>query len=347
VSNIIVRLKAEQIVRRVGDRRRGQAGRPEGVLEIDPDGGTFIGVAIEEQCIRLIACALDGGCRGALAVESGSTMGSTLAYLQRGIHTLIANLGANFDQVRGIRVEYHGLIDRYGHLVLAPRFGLRDIPLGTLLRGLFPVPVHLENNTKAATLAEHLFGACRDVDDFVLVHGGSGISGALYLQGTLYHGTGFAGELGHIKMVPNGRPCRCGGNGCLVAYISDSALRARLAESGRTLPDTAAIVRAASANAAVRAVLAAAGEMLGVAVANLVNLLNPRRVVLAGTLAELSGYLLPAARAALAKNALVAMDEDVTILVSELGGSAVELGVGFVMESSFPLRPRPCLSAWR
>jgi transposase-like protein len=196
VSNIIVRLQAEQIVRRVDDRRRGQAGRPEGVLEIDPDGGTFIGVAIEPECIRLIACGLDGGCRSALAVESGSTMGSTLAYLQRGIHTLVANLGANFDQVRDIGVGYHRLIDRYGHLVLAPRFGLRDIPLGTLLRGLFPVPVHLENNTKAATLAEYLFGACRDVDDVVLVHGGSGISGALYLQGTLYTAQASPGNSG-------------------------------------------------------------------------------------------------------------------------------------------------------
>ncbi len=192
---------------------------------------------------------------------------------------------------------------------------------GTLLRGLFPVPVYLENDTKAAALAEHLFGACRDVGDFVLVHGGSGIGGALYLQGALYHGTGLAGELGHMKMVPGGRPCGCGGHGCLEAYISDQAIRAQLAASGCALPDVEAVAQAAASDPAVRRVVAAAGGMLGVAIANLTNLLNPRRIVLAGTLAELSAYLLPAVRAALAENALVAMGEDVTILVSELGAT--------------------------
>jgi predicted NBD/HSP70 family sugar kinase len=340
VSSIIARLEAERIVRRVGDRRSGQAGRPEGMLQIDRDGGVLLGAAIERECIRLIACGLDGERRGALTVEPGATMEAALAQLQRGVRALIDDLGADFSQVRGIGVGQHGLIDREGHLVLAPRLGWRDVPLGTLLRGLFPVPVYLENDTKAAALAEHLFGACRDVGDFVLVHGGSGIGGALYLQGALYHGTGLAGELGHMKMVPGGRACGCGGFGCLEAYISDQAIRACLAESGCILSDAAPIVQAA-ADPVARAVVAGAGQMLGVAIANLTNLLNPRRIVLAGTLAELSPYLLPAVRAALAANALVAMGEDVTILVSELGANAVELGgVGLAMEGFLPLPSR-------
>jgi predicted NBD/HSP70 family sugar kinase len=341
VSSIIARLEAGRIVRRVGDRRSGQAGRPEGVLQIDRDGGVLVGAAIERECIRLIACGLDGERRAALTVEPGATMEAALAHLQRGARALLDTLGVDFGQVRGIGVGQHGLIDRDGHLVLAPRLGWRDVPLGTLLRGLFPVPVYLENDTKAAALAEHLFGACRDVGDFVLVHGGSGIGGALYLQGTLYHGTGLAGELGHMKMVPGGRPCGCGGHGCLEAYISDQAIRTCLAENGCELPDTVAVAQAAASDPAVRMVAAAAGRMLGVAIANLTNLLNPRRIVLAGTLAELSAYLLPAVRAALAENALVAIGEDVTILVSELGGNAVELGgVGLAMEGFLPLPSR-------
>jgi predicted NBD/HSP70 family sugar kinase len=341
VSSIIARLEAGRIVRRVGDRRSGQAGRPEGVLQIDRDGGVLVGAAIERECIRLIACGLDGERRAALTVEPGATMEAALAHLQRGARALLDTLGVDFGQVRGIGVGQHGLIDRDGHLVLAPRLGWRDVPLGTLLRGLFPVPVYLENDTKAAALAEHLFGACRDVGDFVLVHGGSGIGGALYLQGTLYHGTGLAGELGHMKMVPGGRPCGCGGHGCLEAYISDQAIRTCLAENGCELPDTVAVAQAAVSDPAVRMVAAAAGRMLGVAIANLTNLLNPRRIVLAGTLAELSAYLLPAVRAALAENALVAIGEDVTILVSELGGNAVELGgVGLAMEGFLPLPSR-------
>ena len=132
-----------------------------------------------------------------------------------------------------------------------------------------------------------MFGACRGVADFILVHGGSGVGGALHLQGALYHGVGLAGELGHMKVQPNGRACGCGGHGCLEAYVSEPALRARLAERGFAVADAEAIAGMA-AMPAVREVLDDAGWMLGLALADLVNLLNPRRVVLAGSLATLS-----------------------------------------------------------
>jgi len=212
------------------------------------------------------------------------------------------------------------------------------VPLGARLRGLFPVPVYLENDIRTAAIAEHLFGSCQDVADFVLLHGGSGIGGALYLQGALYHGIGLGGELGHMKVFPHGRPCSCGGNGCLEAYVSEPAIRARLAENGRPLPNAAAIAHAAASDPAIRSVLDDAGWVLGLAMANLVNLLNPRRIVLAGSLAALSDYLLPRARSALVENVFPVMGSEVEIMVSELGTDAVELGgVGLAMEGFLPL----------
>jgi N-acetylglucosamine repressor len=81
--------------------------------------------------------------------------------------------------------------------------------------------------------------------------------------------------------------------------------------------------------------------MLGLALANLANLLNPRRIVLAGSLAGLSAGLLPAARAALADNALMVIGDQIEIIVSELGEDAVELGgVGLAMDGFLPLRTR-------
>jgi predicted NBD/HSP70 family sugar kinase len=338
VSSVIAGLESERVVRRVGGPRSGLAGRPEGLLQIDRDGGVLVGAAIESDCIRLIACSLDGARLAALQVAPGATVELALGNLKLGVETMLASIGLGYSHVRGIGVGQHGLINPTGHLVLAPRMGWRDVPLGAKLRALFPVPVQVENDTKAVALAEHLFGACRGVDDFVTVHGGSGIGGALYLQGALYRGVGLAGELGHMKVVANGQFCGCGARGCLEAYISEPALRARLANRGRSLDDTAAIVQAAEDDSVVRDVLDEAGDMLGLALANLSNLLNPRRIVLAGTLAVLSARLLPAARAALANNALMVIGDQVEIIVSALGEDAVELGgVGLAMDGFLPL----------
>jgi len=338
VSSVVAKLEADRIVRRLDSNRSGQAGRPERMLQINPEGGVLIGAAIETDGIRLIATGLDGERRGSLVVKPGRTVDAALENLHHGVVGLVARLRLDLADVRGIGVGQHGLIDRAGHLVLAPRMGWRDVPLGARLRGLFPVPVYLENDTKAAAIAENLFGSCQGVADFVLLHGGSGIGGALFLQGALYHGTGLGGELGHMKIFPHGRPCSCGGNGCLEAYVSEPAIRARLAENGRLLPNAAAIAHGATSDPAVRAVLDDAGWVLGLAMANLVNLLNPGRIVVAGNLAALGGYLLPSARSALVENLLPVMGSGVEIVVSELGTDAVELGgIGLAMEGFLPL----------
>jgi predicted NBD/HSP70 family sugar kinase len=341
VSSVVAGLEAERIVQRVGGRRSGLAGRPEGLLQINPDGGVLIGASIETDCIRLLACGLDGARQAGLQVAPGATVEAALDNLKHGVETLLTEMGLTYCDVRGVGVGQHGLIDRTGHLVLAPRMGWRDVAMGEKLRALFPVRVQVENDTKAAALAERLFGACQGVDDFVIVHGGSGIGGALYLQGTLYRGVGLAGELGHMKIVAHGQLCGCGGRGCLEAYISEPAIRARLADRGRWFDDTAAVARAAAGDAVVREVLDEAGGMLGLALANLANLLNPSRIVLAGSLAVLSARLLPAARAALADNALMVIGEQVEIIVSDLGEDAVELGaVGLAMDGFLPLPAR-------
>ena len=341
VSSVIGTLETGGIVRRMGGRRSGLAGRPEGLLRIDPEGGLLIGAAIEVDFIQLIACGLDGERRAALTVPPAATVDAALDQLRRGVTEMLAGLGMGMDQVRGIGVGHHGLIDRDGHLALAPRLGWRDVPMGKRLRALFPVPVYVENDTKAAAVAEHLFGACRGLTDFVLMHGGSGVGGALHLQGALYHGIGLGGELGHMKVVPHGLLCGCGGRGCLEAYVSEPAIRARLAERGRVFANAAAIAQAATRDATVQAVLDEAGWMLGLGMASLANLLNPRRIVLAGSLAALSKGLLPQARVGLAANALRAMADQVEIVVSQLGSDAVPLGgVGLAMDGFLPL-PTP------
>jgi predicted NBD/HSP70 family sugar kinase len=196
------------------------------------------------------------------------------------------------------------------------------------LRAAFAVPVHADNDAKAAALAERVFGVARGMRDFVFIYGNAGIGGGLYLGGRLYRGCdGLAGELGHVKVALGGRACNCGGRGCLEAYVSERAIVARLREAGRELAGAKAIAAAAAAgDPAVLAVLDEAGGHLGVALANILNSLNPRAVVLGGNLAVLAEALLAGARRTLAADGLPVMLEDAAVLVSPFGTDAVPMG---------------------
>lgn len=176
-----------------------------------------------------------------------------------------------------------------------------------------------------------------------MVHGHSGIGGALYLGDELYRGTGgLAGELGHVKVVPNGGLCSCGGRGCLEAYASERAMSARLLERGRNVKGIAEIADAAAhGDEIVLEILREAGRHLGFALANMINAADVRNIVLGGDLAVLADYLLPSVWEALFANVLAVVGTDVQLLVSTLGQDAVAFGgVALAMENFIPLPSR-------
>lgn len=328
ISSIVTRLEVEGILQRAAPRRSGQAGRPESLLAIAQDAGLLIGAGLEPDGISLIAASLDGARRMRLDLPGTADPAEAVAALQHGVTELLIRCAMPLSRLRGIGIGIPGLLDARGHLVLAPNLGWRDLPMTAMLRAAFSAPVQIDNDAKAAALAERIFGSVRGVADFVFIYGNAGIGGGLYLGGRLYRGCdGLAGELGHMKLVPGGRLCGCGGRGCLEAYVSETAIAARLRESGRDLPDAALVAAAAEAgDAVVLGVLEEAGGHLGAALANLVNLVNPRAVVLGGNLATLATYLVPAARRVLAANGLPVMLEDAEMLVSPLGAEAVPMG---------------------
>ena len=116
--------------------------------------------------------------------------------------------------------------------------GWRDVPLAQVLEEAFGVPVRVENDANAAALAEHRFGAGRGCRDMIYLTMSTGVGGGVISDGRLVHGAnGFAGELGHIPIVRNGRRCHCGLRGCLEAYVGGQAwsnpLRRRVPTSSR------------------------------------------------------------------------------------------------------------------
>ncbi len=195
-------------------------------------------------------------------------------------------------------------LGRTGVVLNAPNLGWRDVRLGELLERAAGVKVRIANDLSAAAWGERLFGAARGVDDVALVFVGSGVGAGLILGGRLHDGhRGVAGELGHVKVRPRRastapRRCGCGEVGCLEAYTSGMNIAARVRDElaggarssirdlvqGDLARVTASVVDAAQVqgDGYAAALWEEVADLLGTAVASVVTLLNPARVILGG-----------------------------------------------------------------
>lgn len=201
----------------------------------------------------------------------------------------------------------------------------------------FGVPVLMDNNANLGALAEHWWGAGQGVDDVTYVKIGTGIGSGHIVGGRLYRGsTGAAGEIGHIAIDPQGAPCSCGLRGCLCTLVGAHPLVLRAAALRAEHPETrlaggeislAAIEDAALAGdpLANQLVREAAGH-LAVAIANMLNVLNPAMVIIGGGLSRVGELLLAPLRQAVRSRALLWSAASAQIVTSPLGSRAVALG---------------------
>jgi glucokinase len=200
---------------------------------------------------------------------------------KRLIHTL-AELAGGLGAYDSLGIGLPGLVTRSGVLRAAPNLGLTtDLAVGSLLAERLGHPVRVDNDATCATKAEWLLGAGRGCDEVLLVALGTGIGGGIVAGGALQRGeNGFAGEIGHMVVDPDGPPCPCGRRGCWERYASGSGL-AMLA-GGRRGEDVVAAARAGDAESA--EVLERYAWWVALGLVNLTNLLDPGVIVLAGGL---------------------------------------------------------------
>jgi glucokinase len=226
---------------------------------------------------------------------------ATVAHAVRQASHAIAG-GVSFGRV-GVGVAGQCL-GRTGVVLNAPNLGWRDVPFGAVLEAALKMPVRIANDLAVAAWGEQRFGAARGVDDAVLVFVGSGVGCGLILNGHLHDGhRGVAGELGHVKVRPMRpttplRRCGCGQLGCLESYTSGVNVAARVREElaagavsrvrelagGDLARANAALVETAfrEGDAYACALWEEVADLLGNALATVVTLLNPARVILGG-----------------------------------------------------------------
>ena len=320
ISTIINQFDALGLLHRVVDEGRRGRGRPSEGFALNIEAGILVGIDIVPEHLVITSSGLDGVPRQAtehppIAGESavGPAVGAAL-------RAHLAELGLELKNVRSVGACIPGLVDRAGKLISSTNLKWGTVDLPAVLAAEIGQPVWIDNDARAAGLAEKLFGCCIDVDDFVFINSHSGVGGALYLEGAIYAGSGgIGGEIGHTKIVPHGRICQCGKSGCLSAYISGPALRDAFAGAGmrvRTFKEMKLL--ADDGVPAALDVLDEAGEIFGLALANFVDLLNPPNIVIGGGLAVLAPHLMKPLLGALDRQAMPEPRAMCSILVSEL-----------------------------
>ena len=323
VSTIVQQFEARGLVERERGSGSGRPGRPGERIHLSERSGLLVGVNLRPHGLHLGAARLDGALLAdrVVPLPEAERLGATI---QAETAAMVAGLGRGMEEVLAVGVALPGLLSRAGHLAQSPNLGWRDVPLRDILARDVTRPTFLENNTNAAALAEYLFGAAVDFPDFVYLESGSGVGAGIFLDGELFRGaSGFGGEIGHHKIVPGGRLCRCGASGCLSAYVSVDSIRERLARRGHGDSDLAALEeRARMGDAPVLEVLAEAGQFLGAGLANVINIFNPPLVVLGGGLSRLYPWMRPAMEVAISREALVAAREDCRIDLAALSASS-------------------------
>jgi len=165
---------------------------------------------------------------------------------------------------------------------------LASMPLGDTIHKRTGVPVFVDNDVNVLALGEWMFGAGKGARSLVVLALGTGVGGGIILDGRLHRGHGgFGGELGHVPVNFDGRPCICGGRGCLKTYVSGTDIGLIATERlGRPVTAEEVFRLAAGGDAAAKELVAEVIEALGAGLAVIVNGLNPERLLLAGSVAK-------------------------------------------------------------
>jgi glucokinase len=261
-----------------------------------------------------------------------------LADMVIGINAARANAQAVGHSIVAVGVGVPAVIEPHeGRILLAPNLSQswQQFPLAAALGRLVGIPVHVLNDARSFTLAESRAGAARGVANVLGITIGTGVGGGLVLDGQMRFGPHcFAGEFGHITCDPHGPRCGCGGLGCVEAYASGTAIAAaalRPLLQGRAPRlreilggDNGAINAQAVAAAAVLGdaecteIFVRAGDALGVAIANVMKIVDVERVVIGGGVAAAAGLLFDPIRAAIRRHSPVFNGHEPDLVVAQV-----------------------------
>lgn len=350
ITNLVAELMEQGIVAEEGTQFNNEprsVGRPRTGLRLVPEARFAVGVHIGIGLFRVAVVDLFGEplCGNIVDFDPETPAEEVIDQIVSNIERTIAESQVDRTKILGIGVGASGLVNfQSGVNLLAPNLGWHDVPIRDLLENALGLPVIVDNNVRAMALGEAFFGAGRGVDSLTFVYGRTGVGAGFVFGGSVFRGSNTgAGEIGHTIIIPEGgEACRCGKRGCLETLVSETVILREAKEIARRNPngllarhmnqasDTRMIERvfeaARQGDLETRQMIETRACYLGIALANLVNLLNPELILLGGMFAQGYDLILPVAAQTMRETAFAGLGEKVRVQTTSFGWRAGVIG---------------------
>lgn len=347
VSSLVDELLDQKLVHEIGNTSGG-AGRPATMLEINSQVGNIIGVELGVDFVSVAVTDFMGNIlwRKREDADPDANQEKMIEQTLRIVKEAMLVGKKKNQRFLGLGLVTPGTVNiKEGTLIFAPNLHWRNVPFGKIFSEQTKLKIYVENDANAAAIGEHLFGTARQCQDFLFVFAGVGIGGGLYLNGRLYRGNnGYAGEIGHFPITaePSQTVCHCGNRGCWETYANQYSIiqrvQARLEvkrtsiipklmaeqNSGLTIP----LIKQAADAGDKEAIdsFAEAGLAMGQGFAGLINIFNPKKIILGGPLSIAGEYLLPDIKEAVKRHSMPETGQQVEVLLSPFGPDASLIG---------------------
>ncbi|NIO20560.1 MAG: ROK family protein [Candidatus Aenigmarchaeota archaeon] len=345
VSDAVAKLINDGLVAEVGLGPSG-GGKPPILLSIVDNSRYLIGIDLADIEFRGALINLRGEIRHRFNLSIDGRNGDDALKL---VYEMIDKLISFTDSpILGIGIGTPGLIDsKRGFVHNAVNLNWHNLYLRDLLEERYEFPIHIANDSQVAALAEFTFGDSKNISNLIVIKIGRGIGAGIILNRQLYFGESFgAGELGHVAIVDDGELCRCGHYGCLETVTSSQAIVGRAQATAKNNPHSALhrfIKKTEEINTEVvskalmdgdkelHQIVDEAGRYLGMAVANLVGILNVQCIVIAGSAASFGQTLLDPIKREVKRRSLAALADETNIEITSLGPDIVILGAAALL----------------
>lgn len=345
VSTLVAELMEEGLIEEVG-QGQSDGGKPPILLGMVDNARQLIGLDLANSEFRGAVTDLRGRVlyRASLPIKEQDG-DAALALVYALCDQLIA---AATRPLLGIGIGAPGLIDaQKGVVRKAVNLDWQNLALRERVESRYKLPVYVANDSHVAALAEYIFGQQRKMPNLVVVKVGRGVGAGIVLKGHLYYGDGSgAGEIGHVRVVEQGVLCRCGHTGCLETVTSSQAIvkQARLLAQAdphsrlwQLAPALDAITTDVVLHAfragepAVQQLIVEVGRYLGLAVANLIGVLNIQHILIAGSVARFGEPLLAALEETMRHSSMALLADETQVSLSKLDQDIVILGAAALL----------------
>jgi predicted NBD/HSP70 family sugar kinase len=342
IAALVDDLEARGLVVERTTRERGTPGRPSHLVALRTDTIAVLAVVLGVDAVTVAVVAPGGSVLDQAEVGLESERDRALERVLRTVCRLTKKLAARLPPevfLAGMGVAVPGVVRAEDGVVhFAPNLGWREVPFGARMatrlgsQAGLSIPVLCRNDASLGAVAEHIRGIGSGVANLVYIHAEVGVGGGIIADGKLLNGTaGYAGEIGHMRVNPEGVPCRCGSRGCWETEVGQDAL---IALAGRRPGGQVAVdeVLAAAAKGETQATQAIerVARWVGIGLANIVNIFNPDMVVLGGVLADVLELQRPTLTAQMRTGVVTAAQLDVELVPPSLGRESVLLGAAEV-----------------